>query len=98
MQKQPPEMFYKKAVIKNLTIFTGKGLCWNFFLIQNIVKFLRTPILKNLRIAASENLFMKLRKIKNCSASISETSENDCFCFMIGSLEFVFTYNIFLMW
>ena len=33
-QKQPPEVFYKKAVLKNFTIFTGKYLCWSFFLIK----------------------------------------------------------------
>ena len=27
-QKQLPEMFYKKAVLKNFLIFTGKHLCW----------------------------------------------------------------------
>ena len=57
MQKQPPEVFNKKAVLKN---FTGKHL--SLFLINlqvsgvpnigaffvNIAKFLRTPILKNI--------------------------------------------------
>ena len=33
-QKQPPEVFYKKAVFKNLTIFTGKHLCWSLFLVK----------------------------------------------------------------
>ena len=32
--KQPPEMFYKKAVLKNLSIFTGKYLCSSLFLIK----------------------------------------------------------------
>ena len=27
LQKQPPEVFHKKAVLKNLVIFTGKLLC-----------------------------------------------------------------------
>ena len=48
MQKQPPEVFYKKAVLKNFEIFTGKYICWGLFLIQNIAKFLRAPILKNI--------------------------------------------------
>ena len=30
-QKQPPETFYKNAVLKNFAIFTGKHLCWSFF-------------------------------------------------------------------
>ena len=33
-QKQPPEVFYKKAVFKNFAIFTGKHLCWSLFLIK----------------------------------------------------------------
>ena len=34
IQKQPPKVFYKKAVLKNLEIFTGKHLCRSFFLIK----------------------------------------------------------------
>ena len=37
----------KKLCFKNFAIFTGKHLCWSFFLIQNIAKFFRAPILKN---------------------------------------------------
>ena len=44
LQMQPPKVFYKKAVIKNFAIFTGKHLCWSLFLIQIIPKFLRAPI------------------------------------------------------
>ena len=33
-QKQPPEAFYKKAVLKNFTIFTEKHLRWSLFLIK----------------------------------------------------------------
>ena len=72
-EKQPPEVFYKKAVLSNFAIFTGKHLCRSLLLIKllkrdsikkrlqqkclpvNIVKFLRTPILK-------------------------KTLANDCFC------------------
>ena len=31
-QKQPPVAFYKKVVLKNFAIFTGKHLRWGFFL------------------------------------------------------------------
>ena len=48
MQKQPPEKFCKKAVLKNFAIFTGKHLCWRPFLIHNIAKFFRALILKNI--------------------------------------------------
>ena len=30
-QKQPPEVFYKKGVLKNFTEFTVKQLCWSLF-------------------------------------------------------------------
>ena len=48
MQKHLPELFYIKAVLKNFAIFTGKHLCRSLFLIQNVAKFSRAPILKNI--------------------------------------------------
>ena len=33
-QKQPPEVFYKKAVLTNFGTVTGKNLCWSLFLIK----------------------------------------------------------------
>ena len=61
-QKQPSEVFYKRAVLKNIAIFSGKHLSQSLFLInlqafrllqhscfpQNIAKFLRTASLKNI--------------------------------------------------
>ena len=44
------DVLWKSCSLKNFVIFTGwmgKHLCWSIFLIQNIVKFLRAPILKN---------------------------------------------------
>ena len=32
IQKQPPEVFYKKTILKNFAKLTGKHLCWSFFL------------------------------------------------------------------
>ena len=34
LQKQPPEVFCKKSVLKNFANFTGKDMCWNLFLIK----------------------------------------------------------------
>ena len=45
-------------------LLTAKHLRWRLFLILSIAKFLRAPILKNMRTADSENVSMKLRKIK----------------------------------
>ena len=70
MQKQPPEKFCKKAVLKNFAIFTGKHLHWSLFLIRNIAKFFRAPILKNfcerllLKMFMKPMTMMKLRNIK----------------------------------
>ena len=33
-QKQPPEVFCIKAVLKNFSVFTRKQLCWSLFLIK----------------------------------------------------------------
>ena len=33
-QKQPTEVFYKEAVLKNFDIFIGKQLYWSLFLIK----------------------------------------------------------------
>ena len=39
--KQPQEKFYKKAALKDYTIFTGKHLCWSLFLIKFIKSFIK---------------------------------------------------------
>ena len=55
IQKQPPEVFFKKRVLKNFASFTGKHLRWGLHLIKcfqvlscGICKILRTPNLKNI--------------------------------------------------
>ena len=40
-EKQPPEVFYVIGVLKSFANFTGKKLCWSFFLIV----FNRVPAL-----------------------------------------------------
>ena len=48
-QKQPPEVFCKKAVLKDFAIFTGKHLCWILFLIKlPFTCLLIKTILKNI--------------------------------------------------
>ena len=34
LNKQPPQIFYKKVVLKIFAIFTGKHLCWSLLLIK----------------------------------------------------------------
>ena len=68
MQKQPPEVFYKRAILKNFAIFTGKHTCWSLLLMQNIANFFQSTYFEeHLQAAASENVFMELRKTRNCS-------------------------------
>ena len=45
IQKRPPEVFCKKAVLKKFAKFTEKHLCFSV----NFGKFLRTPFLKERR-------------------------------------------------
>ena len=33
-EKQPPEVFFKKSVLKNFAIFIGKHLFWSIFLVK----------------------------------------------------------------
>ena len=62
--------------------------------------FKSTYFEKHLQTAASENLFMKLRKkrlfIRNFYIHIIETSENVCFYFMKETSEFFFFFSVFL--
>ena len=57
IQKQRPEVFYKKDFLKKFAILTGKHLCLSLFLIKltlvqvlpvKITKILRTSIFKNI--------------------------------------------------
>ena len=36
IQKQPLEVFYRNAFLKNFEIFTGKHQCWILFLIMQL--------------------------------------------------------------
>ena len=49
MQKQPPEGFFKKGVMRNFAEFTRKHLYRNPFwcFLVNFPKFARTPFLQN---------------------------------------------------
>ena len=35
-KKQQPQVFYKKAIVKSLSILTGKHLCWSLFLLKSL--------------------------------------------------------------
>ena len=68
MQKQQPELFYKKAVVKKIAIFNEKKtLLESLFNSEYCEMFKSTCFEEHLRTAASANVFMKLRKNKNFS-------------------------------
>ena len=74
-QKQPPELFYKKAVLKNFTKFTGKHLIRSLFFNKvkkssrqrcfpvNFAKFLRTAFLEAVvRRFSVKKMFLKISR------------------------------------
>ena len=107
MQKQSPEKFCKKAVLKNFAIFTRKHLCWRLLFIQNVVEFFRAPIffiLKNnflyfeehLRTAAFESAHETQEKYKSLIKdfnSSSETSEN---LYLFVSLSWLVSFGVYI--
>ena len=112
MQKQPPEKFCKKVVLKSFAIFTEKDLCWIFFCwIQNIAKFLRTLLLRTSANGCFWKCSWNWQKLKtvdkgfwpyiNFSTSVSGAIENIyLFVFILWLVSFrVCIYiNSSLMW
>ena len=51
-EEEPPEVFCKKGVLRNLANFTGKHLCQSLFFnkVAGLAKFLRTPFLTSGRL------------------------------------------------
>ena len=70
-QKQPLELFCKKGVLRNFANFTGKHLCWSFFLIelQEVCSFIK----KRLRHRRFPEEFTKFLRTPNLK------TVNDCF-------------------
>ena len=62
MQEKPPEVFYKKAVVKNLAIKTP--LLESLFNSEYCKIFNGTYFEEHMQTAASKNVFMKLKKFK----------------------------------
>ena len=60
MQKQPPEVFYKKTVVKKLAIFTEQNLCLESLFNSEYCEIFKSSYFEeHLRTAPSENVFMK---------------------------------------
>ena len=89
---------------------TGKHLCWSLFLFLSIEKFLRAPTWKNIcvwlllkmcswnweKLKFIRSFNFTLKNQYQYSTSISETSENVCFYFMIGFPWSLYLHTIFL--
>ena len=58
-----PEVFCKKGVLRNFAKFTGKHLCWSFFLIKLQVWCLATLLIKRLWQKVFSCQFCKISKI-----------------------------------
>ena len=59
IQKQPPEVLFKKGVLENFAYLTGKHLCW-FFPVK-LATFLRTPNFEeHLRTTADQMIYNKI--------------------------------------
>ena len=78
--KQPPEVFYKKVVLRNFTIFTGKHKCGGFFLIK-LQAFRSATFLKrdsNTGVSCGYSkifqirYFVILKNIRQCFTSVNE--------------------------
>ena len=71
MPKQPPEVFYEKAIVRNFAIVKGKTpVLESLFNSEHCKVFNSTYYEKHLWMTASENVFIKLRKTKNYSSEI----------------------------
>ena len=106
LQKRTP--FSKKTSF--WLLLKGKHLSWSLFLVLSIAKFLKAPPLKNIcarlllktcswnweKLKFIRSFNFTLKNQYQYSTSISETSENACFYFMIGFPWSLYSHTIFL--
>ena len=69
--KKSPSQHFEKEIYQYVSIMwlllAGKHLCWSLFNSEYCKIFKRAYFEEYLQMAASENVFMKLRKIKTYS-------------------------------
>ena len=104
IQKQPSEVFYRKAVLLKTSEYSLDGqvnTCVGVSLIQNIGKFLKALFLKNI---CEQQLpkyysqgFLTLHWKTGFFNSISEKSENGCFYFMVSFSWSLYLHTVFLL-
>ena len=73
--KQPPEMFYKKSVLRNSTKFTGKHLCQSLFF-NKVADLSPATLLKN---RFWHRCFL-VNFVKFLRTPFYRTPLDDCFC------------------
>ena len=64
-QTQSPDVFYKKAVIKNFTISTGTHLCWSIFLLLFFKEHLPTTAFGKRKLYLPEHTLAVMLKNNN---------------------------------
>ena len=83
-KEQPPEVLYKKAVLKDFSIFKGKHLCWSLFLIKFLV-FRSTILLE--RYSNTGAIFTFLWILRNFyKLLVWRKSINGCFWIMSSQI------------
>ena len=95
LQKQPLEVFYKKVVLRNFAIFTGKHLCWSLFLIKLRAGGHTWHIFKNTNIE-EDLLLLVLQKTSSnniCKLAVEVARRHFCeVIFFITEVPFFITY------
>ena len=97
---------FEKEIYQHVNIMwlllTEKHLCWSLFNSEYCKIFKSIYFEEHLRTAASENVFMKLRKIKIYSQGVFSTSTTETSSLLVFrdwfSVKFVSRYNNYLVW
>ena len=91
-QKQPPELFYKKSVLRYFTKFTGKHLCHGLFLNKAAGLRPATLLKKKLWYRCLPVNFVKLLR----TLFLQDTSGRLLLCFEHAQIfhNFTFTYHL----
>ena len=87
IQKQPPEVFCKKGVLRYFAKSTGKHLCQRLFFNKKVF-FLRTPFYRHLRMTASIYFLVCEKKLsKSFRLPNSCFSKRTCELFLFRTMQ-----------
>ena len=85
-KKQPPEVFYKKAVLRNFARIAGKHLCLSLFL-RNLPASKPATLLE--RDSNTGDTFLDNLVINGNTSHLTEHSENHLVVFVVGNYVFL---------